>query len=57
LFDRLWVDLDGADLPASVGRGLHDAPAGRHRYRLLRQLRLNLRQPPLHLLTELEQVR
>src|SRR6266704_604732 len=55
LGDDLGVDLDGADLPPPVGRGLYHPPARRAGHGLLRQLRLDLRQPELHLLPQLEQ--
>ena len=57
LADRLGIDLDAANVPPPVDRGLDHPPTGRHRQRLLRQLRLDLGKPPLHLLGELEQAR
>src|SRR6185503_7681707 len=57
LADRLRIDLDPATVPSAIDRGLNDAATGRYRQRLLRQLRLYLGKPPLHLLGELEQAR
>src|SRR5437667_197579 len=57
LADRLGIDLDGANVSAPIDRGLYHPATGRYGQGLLRQLPLDLGQPPLHLLAELEQAR